>query len=235
MFVRRSVCALYFVVAIIVMTHSVSAQDESLGVLSADLLASKNAAPELISVPNRAVRAAFPENFIWDEPKRVQAALGRLYSNDNASEWNDLIKFRKDDRYALTVRVTNRGDAGNVTVGDLCTDLAYERLSDVWRQHVSTVAGIVAIEKGVGISRATFNDWYDKNGARPLERLQMEVCQKAIAIIVSSDAFSDDERKSLVKKVNQEIINVSDSGKPFSRRLSAAGIDAFRSPPKVKK
>ena len=101
---------------------------------------------------------------------------------DNSDEmWRRLSKRFGDKRYVMTLVFDTRVNAKNVSVGDICYEIAAPRLDSAYIRHLPKVSGTMPPDFHPGVDERMW-------AGRPLYELQIAVCEDAIRQMASLKA-----------------------------------------------
>jgi hypothetical protein len=180
-----------------------------------DEVANRNPAPKLLEVDHPRLPGRvplFPDNYDWKEVSRVWSALRKLRMDTTPELWEELIRKSGDPRYALTF--ADKGGRPVIwTVGRFCDDIAYDRLVDVFVQHLpeDDRGRTIPLEVGIGSSWVA---WRQKRAGKTLDQLQMEVCEQAVKELDKVKGVSKKEKDLARKKIMTEIDKLKKTKKP---------------------
>jgi hypothetical protein len=142
-------------------------------------LASRNHAPEIVFSATNDEVPVFGKRFDLHEEVRVAHVFDKIAASKTDAMWWQLVKFRNDDRYAITawndafVEMT----AENFSVGALCRQIASAHLGEPYLRHLDIIdeAGVPGFEP-----QDIF--WRHKSRwtGKPLYEIQIAVCEQAI-------------------------------------------------------
>src|SRR5205807_236214 len=119
--------------------------------------------------------AVYPENYDWKEEERVRTAIRELRDDTTTEVWDELVRRRDDQRYCVVIATEKLNDAKIRTVGDVCSQLAYSKLTGMYRPHMP--------RRGPDTRPLTphlrdikdLGDWRKDRANKPLYELQIEV------------------------------------------------------------
>jgi hypothetical protein len=179
-----------------------------------DDIRNRNKPPKLVERSKGRPRtlALFQETYDWKEDKRVLKALNELYQEESADLWEKLVRIKKDKRYCVTLVIVKTDDAEVYTVGDICFNLAYDRLVGVFQQHLppsELKEGPLVMDIGI----EDLGAWRKKRAEKPLYQLQIEVCQLALRALPKYIKSKDQQFESRIK-IAAEIMKLTNQKKP---------------------
>lgn len=185
-------------------------------------LANGNEKPKIVKVSSGISidSPLFPENYDWNEDKRVLHAFNALAAQDCDDVWRRLVKRIDDERYALNYADNNR--AKQFSVGDLCRLIAEGDLLRTYEQFVELgqpgttkrkIAGALAGPTELDDLKA----WAHARKGKPLYELQIELCEWAVETMRDVEAASDTVKKEFIGKVQTQIVELRNNKKPVIR------------------
>jgi hypothetical protein len=182
-----------------------------------DAIVNRNEPPKLVDRregwPSRL--ALFPEGYDWKEDDRVRAALDNLYQDTTVELWEELVRRESDPSYCVTLVSVKNEDAEIQSIGDVCGELAWSRLTVVYKRHLPPArskddGSRITLDIGV----TDLAKWRKERKDKSLYQLQIEVCEKAIKELSKIERAPEDEKVAAQKKIEAEIENLRRAKQP---------------------
>jgi hypothetical protein len=194
-----------------------------------DAIANRNQPPKLFDQGRPPTLALFPETYDWEEEKRVQKAIEKLYQDTSVELWDELVRREGDSRYSITLADRDIGDAYIISVGGVCSELAYSRLTGVFQRHLPAHPGGTGVRVSLEIS--SINDlaaWRKERKDWPFYQLQIEVCKEAVEEVAKIENVPQQVKDLARKKIEFEIETMKSTKQPLFGKRSLYG--AYESP-----
>lgn len=171
-----------------------------------EALENHNTPPE-ISRGRHFARPLFDEHYDWAEQDRVYGAIARLVSHAERA-WPEIVEHLDDSRYCITFKVLD--SAVNLTVGDVCSTIISDHLSEAYYRHVAPLGSQMAFFKlrmPDVMRRSDAKMWCQSQSSKPLYELQIEMCEWAIPVLedLGNLDISDAGRREAVAAIRAEI------------------------------
>ena len=174
-------------------------------------LANKNVAP---IVPEKHGIPAFGEDFDWQEYQRVIDVLKAAASQVDEEVWKEMLQNLDDDRYCTTV-TTQNGKTLNLTVGQVCRNLAAE---SIWAAYGSRIQP-ANVEYTLKLRRLAGFRGFDemkgllaKKSGMTLHQIQIEIGREALRNIRDAE-LTGEERADWEKKIRENLAQLEQKGK----------------------
>lgn len=198
-------------------------------------LVSRNSAPELKKHEIRELLPLgpnevpiFPQDFDWENQKKIIQAAVRLAKTDSIEAWEELLKHLDDDRYCFTWRVDAYRDPINFSVGDVCSRLAHNRLNQLFLKVLED-KGFDERDRPIFIEYKSedMNDlrkWREARSHFTLDQLQLEVGQRILDAVPTIKFISDKTRAELRQEITDKMDEIKRKQAPLQTHL---GSDEF--------
>jgi hypothetical protein len=171
-----------------------------------DAIVNRNKPPKLVERrsgrPERV--ALFPEDYDWEEDKRVLKALDQLYQDKRVELWEELVRRTDDPSYCVTVVSVKNEDADLESVGRICGQLAYSHLL-LFEGHLPLDPSKDGERLHLDVGIKNLADWRKERADKPLDQLQIEVCEEAVSRLSKVERVSEVEKASARKKIEAKI------------------------------
>jgi hypothetical protein len=156
----------------------------------------------------------FPEQYDWNEEKRVLKALDKLYTDSSVELWEELIQREKDTRYAVTI-VSPVETPKMLSVGSICSELAYSTLVGVFRQHLPPDPRKDGSSITLDVTDKSLGEWRKARKDKALYELQIEVCETAIDMLSKTKGIPEDQMLTARRRIADEIEKLKAGKRPF--------------------
>jgi hypothetical protein len=164
--------------------------------------------PPIVNIGNKEIsHPLFNNNYNWSEVEKVRRTIRILIDNNSADIFPFLIMHLDDKRYALTTRIN--GSVLNMTISDICRDIAYDDLlfpyndwpntSDI--PHVITGDGKIYYPP----PHKNLKQWCMTRNNKKLWEMQIEIGEWAINTIKNIQGLSKDNKYEKIKSIKNKI------------------------------
>jgi hypothetical protein len=183
-----------------------------------DDIVNRNKPPKLVGrrgYPSRV--ALYPERYDWKEEERVLQAIAKLHEDTTVELWEELVRRSEDPRYCCIVVVPeDQLNAKTYSVGDVCFDLAYARLVEVFERHMPPDPDKNGRPLTVDLGFGGLADWRKERMKKSLYQLQIEVGERMVRELsrLKLGGKWKERIASARKKIEAEIKNLRRTGKP---------------------
>jgi hypothetical protein len=158
----------------------------------------------------------FPKDYDWKKQKQVYKALAKVYKDTSVEMWEELVRRTNDRRYSLTVTDQSSEESLNLTVGNVCSHLGYDRLVWVFQQHLPYGRGrpdaSPRIQLEIGIENLAA--WRKERKTKSLWELQIEVCERALEELPKAKGVSQAKLVGAGKRIKSEIKKLKRTKRP---------------------
>jgi hypothetical protein len=191
-------------------------------------LANRNPEPKIASRGGSESWPIFPEDFDFDEQKRVRTRLLSLPPLEGNDLWPILCEHRSDARYCLTY-INRYGYTENASIGWMCREMTRGDLLFAYRQYSKRIPGTETEGQDNALWEPSVEDgflgkeWFAARKGRQLWELQIEMCEWAIAKAPALEKLSEKGRGEFVQKVTAEIERLKKTREPAVLRTRFHG------------
>jgi hypothetical protein len=184
-----------------------------------DALANRNKPPKVVD--RRLTGGAwpqtlplYPDGYDWKEERRVHRALTALLADTSVELWEELVRSWDDERYCVVVMDGTLDDAYVRSVGAVCRDLAYARLTKVFRRHLPPGLPPRGLRLDVGFDARDLASWREVRKKKSVYELQIEACQEAARALAKVKGLSKEEVAKAREKIEAEVAKLKKTKRP---------------------
>ena len=203
-----------------------------------EAIANRNKQPKIVSRRREAPQSfpLYPDDYSWTEEGRVRGALAKLKEDTSVELWEALVQKANDKRYCIASYSGSSADVELWSVGDICRELAYSRLCNVFMKHLPSYppdGSPIQMRDDI----KDFPTWREARNDKALYQLQIEVCEIALRKLpkVRTDKIPDKEKAEVKKKIQAEIAELRKSEKPIMEGGSIPRLYPCREAERVRK
>ena len=197
-----------------------------------DDLVNHNRVPKLVTRPNSDPEfvAIFPESYDWKEESRVVQILDKVYKDRTDELWEELVRRTNQTDYCVVQIDPNFNNAKISTVGNICREIAYARLVNVYLQHIPSGMDGRRLKVKTGIDNLL--TWRKQRASNSFYELQIEVCEHVLRELSS---VKDDSMQLSRKNIAREIEKLKRTKRPVFLGEPALFPREFLHTPKLAK
>lgn len=213
--------------------NSTAKENKKMDELQVDALRNANAIPQFHRV--RGVqRPKFPDNYDFEEDRRVRSLFYKLTRDESGDIWIRLIEHSNDESYALVIG-DNGTDAEAWTVGRMCRYICESRLS-LFDSVNSDLKSVDRPDVYIGPNESVddLKQWWISTGQKPLHQLQIAHCKGNLERLLSNDDLPREVKEHYGKLLTDHIQEISKTGKPIMHRIGWDRFDFFIPKPESK-
>jgi hypothetical protein len=182
-----------------------------------DAIVNPNKPPKLVRRPSGwpETAAVFPEDYDWEEDKRILKALDKLYQDTTIELWEETVRRADDPGYCYVTVTEKKYNATIISVGDICSGLADWRLFDLFEPDLLGMPYSLRLEIG-GTNLAK---WRKERAGKSLYQLQIEVGEQLLGVLSKSTEFTDKQKEPARKKITATIEQLRSTNQPVVPRM----------------
>jgi hypothetical protein len=162
----------------------------------------------------------FDEEYDGAEQQRVFRVLRTLSASDGNKLWPRLVAHFDDERYAFTCSDA-QGCTHNVTVGQMCHELAFGDLTLAFLQHsprnpkARSVATRWLVRKPEWDAE-TLRMWLDERKDKQFYELQIDLCEWSITADGALERLSAAQRLEFIQQVQDQVETLRTTREPVT-------------------
>jgi len=202
-----------------------------------DALANRNKPPRIgplsatVYADRVDVASLFGKRYDWAEQDRVWNACHVLVKREGDELWPRLVEHSDDKRYAVTcVDISDDDNVMNITVGQICRDIAYNDLllpfRGIWRSR-PMFPGSIQVGGKFFIPPAwrDLKAWYGPQRGKSLWEMQVKLGAWAIKTVEEQETASDAWKADFFRTTKTQIDGLRKAKKPV---VNNVGLNVFR-------